>query len=141
MPIFQPSFSFFICMNRRITLLSYTDPAGVITFANDAFCDISKFTKEELIGKPHSVITHPDMPKRLFQILWSTIRRGEVFRGTIKNRAKDGSHYWVRATIMPVLDDNHNTIKYMCAGYLIDDDTLANDLFRQQLKLWGIDLA
>jgi PAS domain S-box-containing protein len=90
--------------DSQITLLSETDPRGRITFANDAFCRISKYSRNELLGQPHSIVRHPDMPKEVFERLWSTILRGDVFKGILKNRARDGSHYWVNATIMALRD-------------------------------------
>ena len=125
-------------MNRQITLLSKTDSAGIIVFANDAFCEVSKYSRQELIGKPHNIVRHPDMPKRLFEIFWETIQRGEIFRGIIKNKAKDESHYWVKATIMPVMDEHKKITRFIGARYLIDDDALAKDLFDQQALGLGL---
>lgn len=125
-------------MERQITLLSKTDSAGIIVFANDAFCEVSKYSRQELIGKPHSIVRHPDMPRRLFEIFWETIQKGEIFRGIIKNKAKDDSHYWVKATIMPVMDENKSIVKYIGARYLIEDDDLANDLFQHQALALGL---
>lgn len=125
-------------MKRQVTLLSKTDSTGIILFANDSFCEISKYSRQELIGKPHSIVRHPDMPKRLFEILWETIQKGEIFRGIIKNKAKDDSPYWVKATIMPVMDENKNIVKFIGARYLIDDDGLAHDLYQQQALALGL---
>lgn len=125
-------------MKRQITLLSKTDSAGVILFANDAFCEISKYSRQELIGKPHSIVRHPDMPRRLFEILWETIQKGEIFRGILKNKAKDDSHYWVKATIMPVMDENKSIVKFIGARYLIEDEGLALDLYQQQAYALGL---
>ena len=86
---------------EQITLFSETDNHGTILRVNDAFCEVSKYSRDELIGKSHNIIRHPDMPKRLFEDLWRTIQSGDIFRGVIKNRARDNSHYWVNATIMP----------------------------------------
>ena len=85
------------------TILSETDLHGTITFANDKFCEVSKYSKEELVGKSQNIVRHPDMPKELFKLFWQTIQRGEVFKGIVKNKAKDGSPYWVDATIVPIL--------------------------------------
>ncbi|MBX7089203.1 MAG: PAS domain-containing protein [Cyclobacteriaceae bacterium] len=82
--------------SKLVTLYSEADERGYILFANEVFCEISKYSKDELIGQPHSIIRHPDMPKKLFEILWKTIAEGKTFRGIIKNRAKDGSHYWYK---------------------------------------------
>jgi methyl-accepting chemotaxis protein len=118
---------------RQVTLFSETDVFGTITFANEAFCRISKYTFEELIGKPHNIIRHPDMPMQLFKLLWSTVKDGEVFRGVIKNRAKDGSHYWVNATIMPITNQHKKITKFIGARHVIANEKLAMDLYAQQM--------
>jgi PAS domain S-box-containing protein len=79
-------------------LVSKTDPRGIITYANEVFIEVSGYTEEELIGKPHNIIRHPDMPRTVFKLLWDTIKSGREFWGYVKNMAKDGSYYWVFAT-------------------------------------------
>lgn len=118
----------------QVTLFSETDIHGRIIFVNDAFCEVSKYRKEELLNMPHSVIRHPDMPRSLFELLWLTIRKNEIFRAIIKNRAKDDSHYWVRATIMPILSDTKEIVKYMGVRHLIEDEQLASTMYEQQVK-------
>jgi PAS domain S-box-containing protein len=118
--------------------MSETDANGTIIFANEAFCRISKYSLDQLIGKPHSIIRHPDMPSQLFTLLWSTIKAGEVFRGIIKNKAKDGSHYWVNATIMPVRGQNEEIEKYIGVRHLIVDQRLAQELFNVQVKSFAM---
>lgn len=114
------------------TILSETDLHGTIIFANDKFCEVAKYTREELIGKPQNIVRHPDMPKELFKLFWQTIKRGEVFNGIVKNRAKDGSHYWVDATIVPIRDRNGEIVKYVGSRYHITDETLAVKLYNRQ---------
>lgn len=82
-------------------IASETNEEGIITYVSEAFCKISGFTKEELIGKNHSIVKHPDMPKEVFDDLWKTIKSGLVWKGEIKNQAKDGSFYWVESIITP----------------------------------------
>ena len=77
--------------NRAI--ISKTDLKGIITYVNKAFCKLSGYNKEELIGKPHNIIRHPDMPKSVFRQMWNTIEKGEKFRGFIKNLRKDGKYF------------------------------------------------
>lgn len=120
--------------DQQITLLSETDRFGTILFANEAFSQVSKFSSAELINKPHNIIRHPDMPKELFKSLWDTIQGGEVFRGVIKNKAKDDSPYWVNATIMPFKDRQGDIIKFVAVRYLIPDEKLAQELFKEQMK-------
>lgn len=114
------------------TILSESDLFGTITVANDKLVEVSKYTRSELIGKPHSIFRHPDMPKELFKQFWDTIKQGKVFRGVIKNRAKDGTHYWVDATIVPVQDATGKTVKYIGARYHITDDGFAEHLYNLQ---------
>jgi len=97
----------------RSSIVSKTDKQGIITFVNDKFCEISGYTHHELIGKSHRMIRHPDMPKEIFKELWETISRGEVWSGTVKNRKKDGSHYWVQTIINPIKDINENIVEYI----------------------------
>lgn len=85
-------------------LLSATDTASRITFANSSFFEVSGYEKEELIGKPHNLIRHPDMPKTAFADLWSTVQRGKMWQGYVKNKTKQGNSYWVRATVFPCYD-------------------------------------
>ncbi len=116
------------------TILSEADMAGNITYVNDKLCEISKYTSQELIGKPHNIFRSEDMPKELFKKFWQTIKRGDVFRGIIKNRAKDGSHYWVDATIMPVKNESGEIIKFIGARYHIEDSELAIMLYNRQAE-------
>ena len=86
-------------------LVSQTDSNGRITFANDAFVAISGFTRDELIGAPHSLVRHPHMPEQVFANLWGTVKAGRPWEGLIKNRTKGGDFYWVRASVTPVTED------------------------------------
>ncbi len=84
-------------------LLSTTDRQGRMTHCNAAFARVSGFSMDELIGQPHNLVRHPDMPPEAFKDLWATIGRGRSWRGIIKNRRKNGDHYWVRANVTPIL--------------------------------------
>jgi methyl-accepting chemotaxis protein/aerotaxis receptor len=85
-------------------LVSRTDPGGRITFCNHAFAEVSGFTGEELAGAPHNIVRHPHMPKEAFADLWATIKAGRPWEGLVKNRAKAGGFYWVRANVTPVIE-------------------------------------
>lgn len=82
-------------------LVSQTDEKGKILFANEDFCKIAGYTINELIGKPHSIVRHPDMPKAAFKDLWDTVQSGKIWTGYVKNATKDGGFYWVYATVYP----------------------------------------
>lgn len=97
----------------RFALISETDTRGVITYANEKFCEVSGYSLDELMGKPHNIVRHPDMPKEAFRDLWETIKAGRIWQGEIKNRRKDGSHYWVLATVGPLLDSEGYPYRYV----------------------------
>ena len=99
--------------NRSI--ISRTDLNGIITFANKAFCQLSGYEKNELLGKPHSIIRHPDMPKTIFKEMWATIKANQKWHGFIKNLRKDGKYYWTEAFIEPFFDEEGNKIGYIAA--------------------------
>ena len=82
-------------------LVSETYAKGVITFANDDFCKIAGYNLDELVGHPHNIVRHPDMPKAAFKSLWDTVKSGNVWSGYVKNATKNGGYYWVYATVYP----------------------------------------
>ena len=86
-------------------IISRTDLKGVITYANDTFAEISDYTVEELIGKPHNILRHPDMPKSAYAELWDTIKAGKTWQGYVKNLRKDRGYYWVYAEVSGVYKD------------------------------------
>ncbi len=94
------------------TLVSVTDDKGRITYCNQAFIEVSGYTREELLGQPHNLVRHPDMPAEAFRDLWATIAAGRPWSGLVKNRRKNGDHYWVMANATPVRSGNR-TVGYM----------------------------
>lgn len=82
-------------------IVSRTDLAGLLTHANDAFVELSGWERDDLIGAPHHILRHPDMPKAAFRDLWATVESGKKWHGYVKNLRKDGAHYWVYATAIP----------------------------------------
>jgi len=93
-------------------IVSKTDLKGRITYANDVFIRMAKYSYRELIGAPHSLIRHPDMPRCVFKLLWDTLEEKQEIFAYVVNLAKDGSHYWVFAHVTPTLDDRGNIIGY-----------------------------
>ncbi len=100
-------------LNRSI--VSRTDLKGNITFANKAFCTLSGYDKDELIGSPHSIVRHPDMPKAAFKEMWDTIKNNQKWHGFVKNLRKDGKYYWTEAFIEPLFDEDGKKIGYIAA--------------------------
>ncbi len=86
-------------------ITSRTDLKGNITYANEIFCEISGYSLEELLGKPHNIVRHPDMPKSVYKELWDTIKSGNQWIGVVKNLRKDKGHYWVKAIVSGVYKD------------------------------------
>jgi len=93
-------------------IVSKTDLKGIITYANLTFQEISGYSEEELLGQPHSIVRHPDMPRCVFKLLWDTIESGREIFAYVKNMAKTGDHYWVFAHVTPTFDSYGNIIGY-----------------------------
>ena len=95
--------------DKSAKIISLTDTKGIITEVNDTFVQMCGFSREELIGQPHNIVRHPDMPAAVFKLMWNTIQQGQSFMGIVKNRAKDGGYYWVNAYIMPIIENGKIT--------------------------------
>ncbi len=98
-------------VSQSANILSTTNPKGQITHINDEFVDISGFSREELIGQPHNIIRHPDMPRAAYEEMWRRLKAGETWLGAVKNRCKNGDHYWVRAYAIPVTGKNGEIVE------------------------------
>ena len=96
-----------------VVIISRTDTLGNITYVNERFEEVSGYTKEELIGKSHSIVRDPDVPDEVFAEMWREIRKGNIWQGEFANRAKDGSSYYVKSSIIPIHDENNKIIEYM----------------------------
>jgi len=111
-------------LNQEDFIVSKTDTKGNITYVNKSFIDMSEYSKEELIGKPHKVIRHPDMPKVVFKILWDKIKKGEEVFAFVINATKDKNEYWVFANITPSYNNNDEIIGYYSARRQINTNKL-----------------
>jgi aerotaxis receptor len=90
-----------LILDDKSFLVSETDEKGIIKFANDDFCRYAEYELDELVGNPHNIVRHPDMPKAAFADLWNTVKKGQRWRGFVKNKTKSGKFYWVFATVFP----------------------------------------
>ena len=115
---------------NQTSIVSEADLKGDIVSVNDKFLQVSKYPKNELIGHGHNTTRHPDMPKDVFKQMWATIGRGQIFRGVVKNRAKDGSPYYVDAVIAPFVGKNGKPRKYLGVRY----DITEQEISRQNMK-------
>lgn len=102
-------------------IISRTNLQGIITYANETFADISGYSVAELVGQPHNIVRHPDMPKSIFSEVWKTLQNEEIWRGYVKNLRKDGGYYWVYAEISGVYKDNQ-LIEYKSMRSPIEDE-------------------
>ena len=116
------------------SIVSKTNPKGIITYANKKFCEISGYTLEELLGMPHNIVRHPDVPKAVFRELWATIKSKRIWKGIVKNRAKNGEAYIVDATIIPVLDNEGNIVEYIGIRHDITELERSKEELRRQRK-------
>lgn len=101
-------------------MITETDSAGIITYANRKFIEFTGYTKEETIGSPHNINRHPDMPKEIFKDLWHTIKSGKYWEGIIKNLNQDGRHYTVVVSVKAKLDDKNNIVGYIASRKIAD---------------------
>ncbi len=108
-------------------IVSKTDTEGNITYINDNFTKLSGYTKNELIGKTHTIIKHPDMPEKLFDDMWDTITKGENWYGLIKNKKKDGGTYWADSYIIPIFDNHNKLVEYIAIRHNVSEIILLQE--------------
>ena len=114
----------------KSTLVSKTNTEGIITYSNDRFCELSGYSKSELIGQPHSIVRHPDTPESTFEEMWNHLKNKQIWTGMLQNKNKNGSSYYVHASIFPILDEHGNVIEYMA----LRDDLTSMVLYEKGLE-------
>lgn len=117
------------------SIVSKTDRSGHITYVNDAFLEVSGYSREELIGRSHNVIRHPDMDKQIFVELWQTITKGEIWRGVVKNRKKNGDAYFVSTTIKPILNQKNEIIEFIAIRHGITEIYKLKQRLEEELNI------
>jgi len=121
---------------EKSNIISKTDVAGIITFVNDEFCKISGYSKEELIGANHNIVRHPDVDESKFKLLWDTISAKDIYKGTVKNLAKDGSTFYVNTTVIPILDEDENIVEFVAIRYDVTKEVFyKEELLRREIEL------
>jgi PAS domain S-box-containing protein len=118
-------------LDKDTMIVSETDSKGVVQYVNDVFCSFAEYSKDEILGKPHNIVRHPDMPKVAFSGLWDTIKRGQTWNGIVKNLSKHGNYYWVNATVFTSKDKEGN-LKYISVRTKATDEEVkkAEDLYK-----------
>ena len=124
----QPVSGKAIDLRADVAIISHTDEKGQITFVNDDFVEMSGYAYEELMGSPHNILRHPEMPAEAFRDLWQTVKNGRPWSGIVKNRCKNGDHYWVRASVTPKPDGGYMSVRVKPEAHEI---TEAEQLYRR----------
>ncbi|MBF6654317.1 PAS domain-containing protein [Flavobacterium columnare] len=119
------------------TIMSKTDIYGTIEYVNEVFAEVSGYQEYELVGQPHNIVRHPDMPQIIFKVLWDNIKKGHKFHGIIKNLSKSGRYYWVITDFDYVVDDNANITKYIARRKAVPSQVIkkVDDLYTKLLQI------
>ena len=124
-----------IVLDEFAFLVSETDEKGTIIFANDDFCKMAEYSVDELIGKPHNIVRHKDMPKIAFKDLWETVKKGEIWSGYVKNASKSGNYYWVFATVFPTTSSDGRKGYLSCRRKASDDEIAEHvELYKELIE-------
>lgn len=116
------------------SIVSKANTEGIITYVNDEFCRASGYSREELIGKPHSIVKHPENDKKIFIQMWNVILSKQTWRSTIKNLTKDGQTYYVKTVIMPILDENENIVEFIAARTDVSEIIEKDEIIKKQYE-------
>lgn len=121
---------------EKSNIISRTDADGIITFVNDEFCKISGYSKDELIGKNHNIVRHPDVAASKFKTLWDTILDKKIYKDTVKNLAKDGSTFYVNTTVIPILDADDKIVEFIAIRYDVTKEVFyKEELLKKEKEL------
>ena len=125
----------YLSIINKVAIVSKTDENGVITFVNDIFCEVSGYEREELIGKNHNIVRHPDMASSVFKNLWNTIKNGHEWSGKVKNKAKNSDPYYVNATIFPLYNEiDTKILGYMAIRFLTTNEEKEKREFKTKVR-------
>ncbi len=105
-------------------MITETDTKGRITYVNRKFVNMSAYSKDELLGSPHSIMRHPDMPKCLFKNMWESLKKDQIWKGYVKNLRKDGAYYWVIVYVEPKFNENGEIVGYIAARKVPGEQTI-----------------
>lgn len=124
-------------VNPKREILSETDSVGVTIYANDYFVELSGYPEEELVGKPHSVVRHPDTPKVVFKLLWNALHSGKAYKAIVKNRRKDGKYYWVYSEYVPLFNEHKALRGYRSKRHPVPKKTVTDvgALYKKLLEI------
>jgi PAS domain S-box-containing protein len=106
---------------EKVLVISKTDLKGNITYANGLFCTLTGYSREELVGSPHNLVRHKDIPKSVYKDMWDTIQKGDIWTGIVPNVGKGGGIYVVDTTVQPIFDDEGNIAEYISIRRVIND--------------------
>uniref|UniRef100_UPI00404A3998 PAS domain-containing protein n=1 Tax=Flavobacterium sp. TaxID=239 RepID=UPI00404A3998 len=130
-----------VSWDKTQVIMSKTNPRGIIEYANEVFVDVCGYEDFELMGKPHSIIRHPDMPKVIFKVLWEKLQNGENFHAIVKNLAKSGRYYWVITDFEIAKDENGEIINYFARRKAVPQEVITNHIEPLYKKLLQIEDA
>ncbi len=123
-----------LILDKNSFLLSETDEKGIIQYANDEFCEYAEYKLDELVGKPHSLVRHPDMPAAAFKDLWDTVQSGKPWKGFVKNRTKNDKFYWVFATVFPFISCDGSKGYISCRRMASREEVIKYDALYKTMK-------